>query len=224
VSRGRVLILQHHPTAPPGNFGDWAEARGFEVEVLMSDDRWDVPDLSGYDFVGSLGSVEHAYDDGLAWLPRELDFLTAAHASATPVCGICFGSQSLARSLGAETRLAPEVEVGWHEIDLSIAELIPDGPWFFWHEDQFDVPEGAELLGTTTRGPALFRTAKDWGIQFHPEVTPHALEHWIETSGRGLDAQVRAAMRLGFQTEPGAVAERAWNLYDAFLADTRGDL
>jgi GMP synthase-like glutamine amidotransferase len=222
VSRGRALILQHHPTAPPGNFGEWAEARGFDVEVLMCDDRWDVPDLSGYDFVGSLGSAEHSYDEKLAWLPRELEFLAAAHASETPVCGICFGSQSLARSLGAETRLAPAVEVGWYEIDHEAGASVPDGPWFFWHEDQFDVPEGAELLATTPRGPALFRRGKDWGIQFHPEVYAEALEHWIRISGDGLDEETLNRVRRNLQTEPEAARERAWELYDAFLTDLRG--
>jgi GMP synthase-like glutamine amidotransferase len=221
MSRGRALILQHHPLAPPGNFGEWALARGYRLEVLMSDDHWEVPDLSSYDFVGSLGSVEHSYDDELDWLPRELDFLAAAHRTQTPVCGICFGSQSLARSLGAETRLAPAVEVGWYEIDRSTSAAVPSGPWFFWHEDQFDVPDGAELMATTPRGPALFRTDKDWGIQFHPELSPEALEHWIRHSGNGLDEKTLAGMRHNIETEAEAARERAWRLYDAFLDDVR---
>lgn len=218
----RILILQHETTAPPGNFGEWARERGFEVEVLMAADRWEVPELSGYAFVGSLGSPEHSYDDELPWLARELDFLTAAHESGTPVCGICFGSQSLARSLGAETRRAPETEVGWYEIDLADRLTIPAGPWFFWHEDQFDVPAGAELLASTPRGPSLFRTAKDWGIQFHPEVFPEALEHWIEHSGRDLDEAKLAEMRGNLAAEGPQARERAWLLYDAFLADVGG--
>jgi GMP synthase-like glutamine amidotransferase len=214
----RVLILQHEPTAPPGNFGEWARERGFEVEVLMAADRWEVPDLSDYAFVGSLGSPEHSYDEALPWLPRELDFLTAAHESETPVCGICFGSQSLARSLGAETRHADELEVGWIDIDLTGGLAIPPGPWFFWHEDCFAVPEGAELLATTPRGPALFKAGKSWGIQFHPEVFPEALEHWIVHSGRDLDRATLAGLRHNLETEAEPARERAFVLYDAFLA------
>ena len=223
MSRGRVLILQHEPTAPPGNFGDWAEARGFTVEVLMSADRWDVPDLAPYSFVGTLGSAAHAYDDGVAWLARELEFLATAHASTTPVCGICFGSQSLARSLGAETRLNDELEVGWLDLDLAVPTDLPRGPWFFWHEDRFAVPASAELLASTPLGPSLYRTEKDWGIQFHPEVGAESLEHWIRISGGELDAATLAAIRRNLQTEPEAARERAWALYDAFLADTAGD-
>ncbi len=222
MSRDRALILQHHPTAPPGNFGDWARARGFEVEVLMCEDRWDVPDLSPYAFVGSLGSEQHAYDDSVPWLGRELDFLAAAHAGEKPVCGICFGSQSLARSLGAETRLNDELEVGWLEIDLAVPAELPTGPWLFWHEDRFAVPESAELLASTPLGPSLYRAGKDWGIQFHPEVGPEALEHWIRISGGELDEQTLAALRRNLRTEPEAARERAWALYDAFLADAAG--
>jgi len=217
----RVLILQHEASAPPGNFGEWALERGFAVEVLMADDRWEVPDLSDYAFVGSLGSPEHSYDDELPWLARELDFLAAAHASETPVCGICFGSQSLARSLGAETRLADAVEVGWLDLDLSAEIAIPAGPWFFWHEDCFAVPESAELLATTPRGPALFRSGRSWGIQFHPEVFPKALEAWIVLSGGNLDEATLASMRRNLETEPGPARERAFALYDAFLAGLR---
>lgn len=219
MSRGRTLILQHHPAAPPGNFGDWARARGFDVEVLMAEERWDVPDLSPYAFVGSLGSAAHSYDDSVSWLARELDFLAAAHATGTPVCGICFGSQTLARSLGAETRLNDELEVGWRDIELTGPAAVPTGPWFFWHEDRFAVPAGAQLLATTPLGPALYRTGKDWGIQFHPEVGAEALEDWIEFSGGALDADTLAGMRRNLQAEPDAARIRAWALYDAFLAD-----
>lgn len=222
MSKDRALILQHHPTAPPANFGAWAEARGFEVEVLMSDDRWEVPDLAPYAFVSSLGSADHSYDDALPWLGRELEFLAAAHETETPVCGICFGSQSLARSLGAETRLNDVVEVGWLDVALEASMDLPRGPWFFWHEDRFAVPEGAELLASTALGPALYRTEKDWGIQFHPEVEAEALEHWIESSGGELDAATLAGMRRNFETEPDEARERAWALYDAFLADVGG--
>ncbi len=217
----RALVLQHEPNAPAGNFGEWAEARGFELEVLMAADPWEVPDLADVAFVAPLGSPDHSYDDGLPWLARELDVLAAARESGTPVCGICFGSQALARSLGAETRLAEEPEIGWYELELSTDLELPAGPWFFWHEDQFDIPPGAELLASTPRGPALFRSGKDWGIQFHPEIHAEALESWILSAGGDLDEETRARMRHNLETEAGAAKQRAWRLYDAFLADLR---
>jgi GMP synthase-like glutamine amidotransferase len=148
--------------------------------------------------------------------------LAAAHQAGTPVWGICFGSQSLARSLGAETRLAEEREIGWYELDLNGGPEVPGGPWFFWHEDRFDLPPGAELLASTPRGPALFRTEKDWGIQFHPEVHRDALESWIASAGGDLDEATLAGMRRNLETEAGAARDRAWLLYDAFLLDLRG--
>jgi GMP synthase-like glutamine amidotransferase len=217
----RALVLQHEPNAAAGNFGQWAEARGFELEVLMATDDWEVPELDEVAFVASLGSPDHSYDDDLPWLARELDVLAAAHASDTPVYGICFGSQSLARSLGAETRLAEEREVGWYGLTLGAGLQLPVGPWFFWHEDCFDVPTGAELLGSTPRGPALFRTEKDWGVQFHPEIHLESLESWLLSNGRDLDEVTQARMRRNLETEAEQARERAWQLYDAFLADRR---
>ncbi|MDX6623571.1 MAG: hypothetical protein QOE75_1503 [Solirubrobacterales bacterium] len=217
----RAIVLQHEPDAAAGNFGEWAEARGFELEVLTTDGRWEVPDLADVAFVASLGSPDHSYDDELPWLARELGVLAAAHRSGTPVYGICFGSQSLALSLGAETQLAEEREIGWYDLDLSSGIEVPAGPWFFWHEDRFDVPAEAELLGRTPRGPALFRTEKDWGVQFHPEVDLETLETWILKEGADLDAATRARMRHNLETEAAAARDRAWSLYDVFLDDLR---
>jgi GMP synthase-like glutamine amidotransferase len=218
----RVLVLQHEPAAPAASLGEWARERGFEVEVLEAHEEWEVPDLSdSVAFVASLGSPDHAYDDEVPWLARELEVLARAHAAELPVYGICFGSQSLARSLGAPTRLADEPEIGWYEVEARAPEEVPKGPWLFWHEDCFELPPGAELLARTPAGPAAFRSGRSVGIQFHPEATPKALEDWIDHSGAAVDPAVLEGMRRGFEVDPEGTRERAWRLYDAFLAGLR---
>jgi GMP synthase-like glutamine amidotransferase len=214
----RVIVLQHEDYAPAGNFGDWADARGFEVETLRLSDPWEVPDLSDVVFVASLGSDGHVYDEDLPWLAREMAVLAAAHETETPVCGICFGSQSLAHSLGAAVRRAEQPQIGWRELELTAGVEIPGGPWLFWHEDHFEVPPAAELVARTPRAPALFRTEKDWGIQFHPEISAEILDAWIEIPGQHLDDEVKSHLRRNLAIESAAARERAWWLYDAFLA------
>ena len=177
-----------------------------------------MPELDSVAFVTTLGSDAASYDDDVPWLERELEVLARAHASDVPVFGICFGSQALARSLGARTRLADAPEIGWYEVESRSAELVAPGPWLFWHRDRFDVPPGAQLLATTDAGPAAFWLRRCFGVQFHPEVTPDAVDQWIEAVGDKLAPAIRDDLRRGFADGQADVRDRAWRLYDAFLA------
>jgi GMP synthase-like glutamine amidotransferase/catechol 2,3-dioxygenase-like lactoylglutathione lyase family enzyme len=220
TEHNRVLILQHEASAPASSFADWARSRGYAVEVLMAGDgEWADADFSSVAFLATLGSASASYDDGVPWLARELELLEQAHSSDVPVFGICFGSQILARSLGAHTRLAPSPEIGWFEVELTDGAPIPPGPWLFWHIDQFDVPPGAELLARTAAGPAAFRAGHSMAVQFHPEATRESLEAWIESSGADLDPAVLQGLSDGHAAERPVYAERAFELYDLFLAN-----
>jgi GMP synthase-like glutamine amidotransferase len=215
----RVVVLQHEQAAPAASLGDWAQARGFELDILEAGEAWDVFDFdASVAFVATLGSPDHSYDDTLPWLARELEVLARAHTSGVPVYGICFGAQTLARSLGAPTRLAEEAEIGWYEVETEDPTDVPAGPWLFWHEDRFDLPTGAELLARTRVGPAAFRAGRSVGVQFHPEATPEAVEAWIDSSGHSVEPAILEELRRGFATDPDGARDRAWRLYDAFLS------
>jgi GMP synthase-like glutamine amidotransferase len=218
MDKKRGLVLQHELDLPVGSFGDWARARGFELEVLPAFGGWAVPELSPYAFVCSLGSHVHSFDDDVPWLARELELLGAAHGMRIPTLGICFGAQVLARALGAPTGPAPSVEVGWIEIEIVNGAVVPPGPWLFWHEDRFDVPEDGELVGRTNVGPAAFRVDNSIGVQFHPEVNTSSLERMISSGGYRLAQGELDALWTGLAAEPDRFRERAWALYDGFLA------
>jgi GMP synthase-like glutamine amidotransferase len=213
---GRAVILQHEQ-ASLGSVPEWAAARGFAVEILGVEEEWSLSDLEGIAFLASMGARGASYDDDLPWLARELDLLDRARAAELPVLGICFGSQSLARSLGARTQLAERTEIGWFEVETSAPALIPPGPWLFWHEDRFDVPAGAELLARTAVGPAAYRAGRSLAVQFHPEVTPAALAEWLDLVGNELTPAEKEALQRGMQAEPEHAVSRAWALYDTFL-------
>jgi GMP synthase-like glutamine amidotransferase/predicted enzyme related to lactoylglutathione lyase len=216
----RVLVLQHAPSAPASSFADWARSRGYAIEVLMADAaEWPDPDFGSVALLATLGSASASYDDDVPWLARELDLLAQAHRWHVPVFGICFGSQILARSLGARTRLAPSPEIGWHEVEVNDGAAVPRGPWLFWHIDQFDLPPGAELLASTPAGPAAYRAGHSMGVQFHPEATRESLDAWIEISGDDVDPAVLDGLRRGHDAERAVYAERAFELYDLFLAN-----
>jgi len=213
---GRAVILTHE-RASVGSVPEWATARGYEVEVLSVEDEWSLSDLDEVSFLVSMGARGASYDDSLPWLTRELDLLGRANAAELPVLGICFGSQALARALGARTQLAERTEIGWFEVETSAPELVPPGPWLFWHEDRFDVPAGAEPLARTAVGPAAFRAGRNLAVQFHPEVTPAALVEWLDLAGEELTTAEKEALHAGMRAEPEAAVARAWALYDTFL-------
>ena len=214
---GRALILQHERSSI-GSLPEWVAARGFEPVVLMADEEWSPPNPAAFDFLVSMGSASSSFDDRVPWLARELALLDDALAADTPILGICFGSQALARALGGVTRRAVREEIGWLEVETAAPELIPAGPWLFWHEDSFEAPAGAEVLAHTEVGHAAFRHDRHLALQFHPEATPAAMHEWLADFSEELGPADVAELRRGMETEGEAIVARAWSLYDRFLA------
>ena len=51
---------------------------------------------------------------------------------------------------------------------------------FQWHYYGFELPAGAELLADNDAARQAYRLGeRTWGVQFHPEVTRHMLDHWF---------------------------------------------
>lgn len=127
------------------------------------------------------------------YLLRERELMAKAVADGVPVLGICLGAQLLARALGARVRRAPARELGFKPVRLTAAgsadpllATFGQSPWVFqWHEDTFDLPEGAELLAT---GDAVVNQAfrygnRAWGVQFHFEVNQEGIDTWLTAAG-----------------------------------------
>ena len=74
-------------------------------------------------------------------------------------------------------------ETGWHHIHGCMPEwypLFPEiFPVFHWHEETFDLPQGATRLaeGVKVKNQAFIKGSAI-GIQFHPEVTMKIVTHW----------------------------------------------
>ena len=187
MRRRRALFIAHEADVAPGYIGDAAAARGFTVERF---DVWtaDPPDPQEYDLIVPLGSAESAYDDRVAWLAGELDLIRRAAASQVPLFGICFGAQLVARALGGEVRPAARPEVGWFSIDTAAKGVIAPGPWLEWHFDTLTPPAGAVSLAWSASGVQAFQHGRALGVQFHPEVSPQILMHWIAGSRERLAA------------------------------------
>lgn len=154
---------------------------GVEVELF---DGWaELPDHDVCDGWVIPGSRHSVYDD-LAWVRRLETWTLTALDRRTPLAGVCFGHQLIARVLGAP--VGPFAD-GWNvgAIDYEVRShpsWISEMPDRFRllasHRDQVaELPAGATLLASSDRCPIAGYTIDETVIcvQGHPEfVAPLA--------------------------------------------------
>jgi GMP synthase (glutamine-hydrolysing) len=156
-----------------------------------------VPAATDVDLLVVLGAEEAAYDDTVSWLGAELAYLRSAIDAGTPVLGICFGAQALARVLGATVALAAAPEHGFVALGSADPAALPAGTWMEFHRDAFTLPPGATLLAENGVGVQAFAHGPHLGVQFHPEITPRLLTTWARSwADAGVLAEVEAAVDL----------------------------
>lgn len=225
----RALILVHVDDASrahriPGTVTPALEDRGYEVELANFVTGELPPPASDVDVLVVMGSAHAADDDELPWLAAELAYLRSAVEVGTPVFGICFGGQALARVLGGVVGRAPRPERGLTTIE-SLDGSVPAGPWMEFHYDAFTLPPGATPLARTDVALQAFSHGPHLGVQFHPEIGPDVFEAWVE--GWDAEAWAEVERRIDVPAIRAALAERApacavacRALVDRFLAGT----
>jgi GMP synthase-like glutamine amidotransferase len=227
----RALILAHNHVSPAGPIMRAFENRGFEIEemlVVPSELRdspnvdFTFPDTSAYDVLIPMGSPWGAWDDEKIgkWLQPELEWLREADRVGTPVFGICFGGQLLARAHGGSVELAPESEIGWRSVETDVPELVSVGPWFQFHYDRWVLPPQAREIARSDKASQAFVLRKNLALQFHPELNGDALAAWIaDDAGRLIieDGQDPEAMLEQTRQESVQAELRADALVAAFL-------
>lgn len=220
VSNGKVLAVVHHGAADVGAVGSLLGAAGFELDIRSPVKGDPLPDsLTGYAGVAIFGGVMSANDDHLPAIRSELDWIPEVVASGCPLFGVCLGAQLVARALGAAVYKQPRGvwEIGYCPVDPTPAggDVFRRGRQHFysWHQDGFDIPVGAELLGS---GDAAFPNqafrfgASTYAVQFHPEAPSRLFTQWIESSP-------------GFERHPGS-HDRQRQLNDAALYEDGVDV
>jgi GMP synthase-like glutamine amidotransferase len=180
----RALILAHSPVPGRGerNVGTIGPAlleQGFDIVVgSLVPGSAPVPAPDEVDVLVVLGSAEAAYDDTVPWLAGELAYLRRAVDAGTPVLGICFGAQLLARVLGGTVARAARPERGFVALDSADPDALPSGTWLEFHYDTFTLPPRALPLAYNEVGLQAFRLGPHLGVQFHPEITPEVFASW----------------------------------------------
>lgn len=216
----RILILEHQADAPACLLGEWAQARGHDVDLVVPQSLAAWPEPGDADAIVSLGSEHSALDTERRWIRDEIDFLAAAHFASVPLLGICFGGQALSAALGGTVSRAPQAEVTWRLIETQAPDLITAGPWPFWHEDRFDLPPGARLVAGSEAEVVAFVDGASVGLQFHPEADAAVVRGWVD-EGRdklrayGVDA---AELEREIDRYGPAARELAFDLFDRIAA------
>jgi GMP synthase-like glutamine amidotransferase len=155
-------------------------------------------DHAPYDGVIVLGGMMDAFDDqkNPQFQPM-IHLLRGFHAAEKPILGICLGAQLVARTFDKPVYRHIELELGFTEVEITDAGAAC--PLFTglarrqrvmeWHQDTFDLPEGAELLvaGARCRNQA-FRIGRNvYAFQFHFEASRSILRSWLRSSRAKLE-------------------------------------
>jgi GMP synthase (glutamine-hydrolysing) len=219
-----VVVLEHTPGAGLSAFTEVLDARATmapwrRIHVPDGDPLPDDLDAVAGVIVmgGAMSAVDPTAHD---WMPAELELLRRAVRDDVPVLGVCLGAQLLGTALGGEVAARDLPQVGFlamhHTEQVGGDELVagwPDGAAaLLIHEDQVaTLPPGAVSLLTGADGVTTWRLGHAWAVQFHPEVTPEQLTHWVEAglldellkrSGADVDALLAEATRRGRFTVP----------------------
>jgi GMP synthase-like glutamine amidotransferase len=231
-----ALILAHDPVSPAGPVEERLRHHGFDIDyrVVVSEESYrspnvefDFPDAAKFDLVVPLGSPWGAWDDASIgnWLVPEVQWVKEIVMSGQPMLGICFGGQLVSRALGGAVAPAPRSEIGWHTVWSERTDLVPDGPWFQFHFDRFEVPLGAVEIARNPAASQAFTIHKTLAVQFHPEITADSLVTWLDWGGwksvekAGLDGEVMVAQTRAFEA---TARERTYDLVDNYLSSVAG--
>lgn len=188
-----ILIIKQVEQEGPGLIENIFAANGWALRIVELSHNEKLPSV--FDETGALvvlGGPMNVYEEKqYPFLKEEESLIRKALIEEVPVLGICLGAQLLAKTCGAQVKKAPQKEIGWYKVKTTedgkkdtLFNNRPDRIQVFqWHEDTFDIPEGAVLLaeGKDCKNQAFRVGQNAYGLQFHIEVTEDMIRSWFQS-------------------------------------------
>jgi GMP synthase (glutamine-hydrolysing) len=198
------------------------------LDAFEADVRWPgLDDIAGLVVFGGEMNVDEI--ERYPYLLSQRHLMRRAVDAGMPVLGICLGAQMLARALDARVYRAPLRELGFKPLRMTeagradplLVAFHTGDRVFQWHEDTFDLPDGAELLAVGDDVPVqAFRMGRNaWGVQFHFEIDAEGVDAWLLTAEPNLERvwkrsaeEVREELRINLDAQQ----QRSRQLFYAF--------
>ena len=189
-----ILLIGHDKDETFGLAPESLAAEGLAVlphRGIVGDELPTLDEITGIVLFG--GSMNVDMVERHPFLADERIYVRQAVDRGVPYLGICLGAQMLARALDHAVYPVGLRTIGFNMLhptseanDDALLSVFEDGDKVFhWHEDTFELPEGAVLLATGDELPMqAFRYGDAaWGMQFHFEVDRAELELWLDLAG-----------------------------------------
>lgn len=188
-----LTLIQNDPDVPSGNILDWLSDNSVPYQIVRPYLDEELPPLLETVALIVLGGAMGVHDSSrYPYLLAVKGYIQQAVTSEMPLLGICLGGQLLADALDATVHSQRNGELGLHTVEVLNSgvsdplfhDIPPVFPTFQWHNDSFEIPAGAVCLASSPVCPhqAFRYGARQYGLQFHPEVTRGIVTSWVESS------------------------------------------
>jgi GMP synthase (glutamine-hydrolysing) len=178
--RMHIVAITHADFEPVGAIADWAEERGFSLDIRAPYRGEPLPSVEECDFLMIMGGPQNGCEAGLySYLQQEVALIRSAIEEERFVLGVCLGAQLMGLALGAKVKKSPHPEFGFFSVELTaegendpVVSALPEKfEAFHWHQDMPGLPKGASCLARSEGCPhqAVRFTPRAYGLQFHLE-------------------------------------------------------
>ncbi|MEK6528026.1 MAG: type 1 glutamine amidotransferase [Nitrospirota bacterium] len=233
-----ILICKNAINEGPGTIEDFLKDKGIAYYIAELSQREEILRADDFDALILMGGPMSVNDYNVyPYLAIEEELVKEFLVQDKKILGICLGAQIMAKALGAEVYRGRTGEIGWHAIELtgeglrdnlmgrlalhpSVKDFWRRFTVFHWHEETFDIPEGAVRLASSELYPnqAFKYGDKAYAFQFHIEVNKAIIDEWFSAAG-GSKNESMDIHRLKKETEKlyKEYYGRAKQFYDSFF-------